>query len=192
MIEGAAQADDRPTRALDDEVDREELRRRYYGLLQELRVLLPGVQILVAFLLTAPFASAFHEVDGLGQDLYGVSLVTGALAVIVFVAPTVFHRVGPRRSRVARLEWGVRLLRVGLVLFGISLLSAVALIWRFVFGGAAALPATFVLAVAMAGVWVLLPRDARHLSHRLHGSHGSHRSPSDARSDRPLAVRDGR
>ncbi len=58
-----SEVDDRPTGELDDEQDRDELRRRYYGLLQELRVLLPGVQILVAFLLTAPFASGFAQLD---------------------------------------------------------------------------------------------------------------------------------
>src|SRR3954449_11271769 len=94
-------SDDRSLDELDDERDRDELRRRYYGLLQELRVLLPGVQILVAFLLTAPFAAAFKNLDEVGQYLYGISLGAGMLAVIFFVAPTVFHRVGPRRSRVA-------------------------------------------------------------------------------------------
>jgi Family of unknown function (DUF6328) len=50
---------DEDTEDLDDVADREELRQRYYGLLQELRVVLPGVQVLLAFLLTAPFAQRF-------------------------------------------------------------------------------------------------------------------------------------
>ena len=50
---------------LDDDRDRDELRSRYGMLLQELRVLLPGVQLLVAFLLTAPFAQGFERVDDL-------------------------------------------------------------------------------------------------------------------------------
>lgn len=153
-----AEVDDRPTGELDDEQDRDELRRRYYGLLQELRVLLPGVQILVAFLLTAPFASGFSQLDELGRDLYGVALASGVMAVIVLVAPTVFHRVGPRQSRVDRLEWGVRLVRVGLVLFAVSLLSGVVLIWRFVFGGTPAVPVAALGAAAMLVIWVVLPR----------------------------------
>ena len=54
-----APAPDPSANDLDDELDRDELRQRYYGLLQEVRVLLPGVQILVAFLLTIPFDCAF-------------------------------------------------------------------------------------------------------------------------------------
>jgi hypothetical protein len=154
--------DDRPTEELDDEKDRDELRRRYYGLLQELRVLLPGVQILVAFLLTAPFASGFAQLDELGRDLYGIALASGVLAVIVLVAPTVFHRVGPRQSRVARLQWGVRLVRVGLVFFAVSLLSGVVLIWRYVFGDTPAIPVAVLGVATMATIWVLLPRGLQH------------------------------
>lgn len=160
--------EDRPLGELDDLVDREELQRRYYGLLQELRVLLPGVQILVAFLLTVPFADAFDELDQMGQYLYGVSLLSGVLAVIVFVAPTVFHRMGPRQSRVARMRWAVRMLRAGLVLFAVSLLSAVGLIWRFVFGTAPMVPIAIVVLVAMLGIWIALPRESL-------GAHGSSR-----------------
>ena len=47
--------------------DREELRTRYQMLLQELRVVLPGVQVLMAFLQTAPFAQRFGDLDDLGR-----------------------------------------------------------------------------------------------------------------------------
>src|SRR6476469_6771134 len=77
-------AADRPAAQLDDEADRDELRERYYGLLQELRVLLPGVQILVAFLLTAPFANRFSKLDPMGRRLYGVALMTGLVAIVAF------------------------------------------------------------------------------------------------------------
>ncbi len=60
---------DAPVAELDDEADRDELRRRYYGLMQELRVLLPGVQILVAFLLTVPFATRFGNVGRVREGL---------------------------------------------------------------------------------------------------------------------------
>jgi hypothetical protein len=90
---------------LDDERDRDELRRRYYGLLQELRVVLPGVQVLLAFLLTVPFARRFSELDDPGRGLFAVALVGAASSVVCFVAPTVLHRVGHRQARRERLEW---------------------------------------------------------------------------------------
>jgi hypothetical protein len=150
-------ADDRSPSELDDEADRDELRRRYYGLLQELRVLLPGVQILVAFLLTVPFAKGFPEVDAEGRDLYGIALVSGVLSVVAFVTPTVFHRVAPRRSRVERLVWGIRLSRVGLLSLGISLISGLALVARFVFGGLTAVLISAGGVVVLVGIWVILP-----------------------------------
>src|SRR3954467_5828143 len=96
---------DRPLSDLDDDADRVELRQRYYGLLQELRVVLPGVQVLMAFLLTAPFASGFDQLDGRGRDAYLVALVTSLVSIVCLLAPTMFHRVGERRARAARLIW---------------------------------------------------------------------------------------
>ncbi len=151
---------------LDDELDRDELRERYYGLLQELRVLLPGVQILVAFLLVAPFSNRFPELDATGRDLYGVALASGVLAVIAFSAPTVFHRVGPRRSRSERLQWGIRLTRLGLVFLAVSLTSAIVVVFRLVFGEATAVIAGLAIAAALVGMWLVLPLEARSSRHR--------------------------
>ncbi len=153
-----AVGDDRSVGDLDDELDRDELRRRYYGLLQELRVLLPGVQILVAFLLTVPFDSAFRRLDALGRDLYGVSLGCSFVAVITFIAPTAFHRMGRRRSRVERLEWSIRMSRMGLAFLGASLTAALAVVTRDVFGDTTATVAVIGCVTLILGAWVLLPR----------------------------------
>jgi hypothetical protein len=150
-------AKDRPASELDDERDRDELRERYYGLLQELRVVLPGTQVLVAFLLTVPFANRFAELDDVGTTLYGVALGAGTLAVLTLVAPTVFHRVAARRSRRDRLIWGIRLTRVGLVLLAISLSAALGVVARLVFGPTACLVAIVVTIVATGALWVVLP-----------------------------------
>jgi hypothetical protein len=148
---------ERPASALDDQFDREELRARYYGLLQELRVMLPGVQILVAFLLTVPFANRFARTDATERTLFGVALIAAVLSVVAFVGPIAFHRIGPRRSRSARLIWAIRLARLGLLLLAVSLLAAVALVTRFVFGGATATACTVVVAVSIVATWVALP-----------------------------------
>jgi hypothetical protein len=149
--------DDRAAGELDDERDRVELRSRYYGLLQELRVLLPGTQVIVAFLLTVPFNNRFTEVDDLGRDLYGIALGGGALAIIMFVAPTVFHRVAPRRSRSQRLVWGIRLTRVGLVFLATSLTASIALVTRIVYGSGTALVIAIAVSAALTAVWLVLP-----------------------------------
>ena len=162
--EERAAADDRPLGSLDDQADRDELRRRYYGLLQELRVLLPGVQILVAFLLTVPFAERFPEVDRFGTALYGIALSSSALSVVAFVTPTAFHRVGPRQSRVERLRWGIRVTRAGLVTLSVALSSAFLLVTRWVFATPVASAMTAGLVVVMLCMWLLLPISCRERS----------------------------
>jgi len=153
--------DDRSSGDLDDHADREELRRRYYGLMQELRILLPGAQVLVAFLLTAPFANRFGELDRLGTTLYLVALLSGVSAVVFFVTPTAVHRFGRRQARHRRLADAVVVTRAGIVLLGLSLLSAESVIVRMVAGGAAAVGLTGATAVLLAVLWVLVPLRTR-------------------------------
>jgi hypothetical protein len=146
---------------LDDEADREELRGRYYGLMQELRVILPGSQVLVAFLLTAPFAQRFSELDGTGRDLYGVALLASILSVVAFMTPAALHRVGDRTDRSDRLRLSILLTRVGLALLGVGLASSFFVVTRFVFSDSTAVLLTGVTVVAMLGLWLALPLASR-------------------------------
>jgi hypothetical protein len=149
--------DDRSLRDLDDVRDREELRTRYYGLLQELRVIIPGVQVLLAFLLTAPFAERFGDLDDRGRTLYAIALLTALAAVIALLTPTVMHRLGDRRARRARLQWSIRLMVAGLAALSVSLLSATWCVARLVWGpetGEAAVVGGGLLILAL---WVALP-----------------------------------
>lgn len=148
---------ERSASELDDRRDRRELRDRYYGLLQELRVVLPGVQVLVAFLLTVPFSQRFEELDGTGRVAYLVALVASLLATVCFVVPTAYHRAGGRTERSARLTWALRATRAGLVAMAISLTSATYGVTRFVFGSATAWWVTAGLVVAITSCWVVLP-----------------------------------
>lgn len=154
--------DDRPPSELDDQEDRQELRRRYYGLLQELRVLLPGVQVLVAFLLTAPFAERFEDLDGLETDVYAVALVSGVLSVICFVAPTAFHRVGWRQSRSRRLQWSIRMLRIGLVFMAIAFEAALFVVLGVLFDRAVSVAVTASVGIVGLLAWVVLPITGLH------------------------------
>lgn len=162
MSEGdtADRLGDVPAHALDERIDshREELRQRYYGLLQELRVLLPGVQVLVAFLLTAPFAARFGDLDHVERFAFGLSLWFGLVAVISFVTPTVFHRIGGRTLRAERLMWGIRSTRAGLLFLGLSLLSASLVVTRFVFDEVIGWIFVGSIAVTMLAAWVVIPR----------------------------------
>ena len=148
---------DEDTRYLDDNVDRQELRERYYGLLQELRVVLPGVQVLLAFLLTAPFAQRFNELDAWGRRAYEVALTGSMLSVVFLLGPTFLHRFGERTARRDRLLWSIRLMVVGLALLGVALLAALWGVARFVFGDGSALQLVIPVVVAMVAVWIVVP-----------------------------------
>ena len=152
---------------LNDTADREELRKRYYGLLQELRVILPGVQVLLAFMLTAPFAQRFDELDATGRNTFGAAMVAALLSVIFLLTPTVFHRVSERTARAARLEWGIRATVVGLGLLGISLLLSLWCVTRLIFGTETAWKATIPVTVALLTLWVLLPLAYRRANRRV-------------------------
>jgi hypothetical protein len=146
-----------PAHELDDQEHRDELRSRYMGLLQELRVVLPGVQVLVAFLLTAPFSSRFAQLDDIGIMLYLIALLAGVGAAIVFIAPTVYHRTAGRTARSARLVWAIRTTRVGFALLAVSMLSAVLCVTRFVTDGLAGVVVTGLATAVLVGSWVVLP-----------------------------------
>lgn len=150
--------DDRGLDELDDEQDREELRSRYYGLLQELRVVLPGVQVLLAFLLTVPFTQRYEDLDGLGRILYAVSLVGAALSAVCLLTPTVLHRVGERRARRERLRWGIRMTVAGTAALAVAITSAVWCVTRLVYSSIAAELITGSIALAIVVLWLVLPR----------------------------------
>ena len=159
MEEGSSTSagSDKNTDQLDDIVDREELRRRYYGLMQELRVILPGVQVLLAFLLTVPFAQRFGELDDVGRTAFGVAMVTALLSAICLLTPVVSHRVGERTARQARLKWGIRMTVAGLGLLGISLVTALWCVARFIYGPSTAWAVATPVLVTIIALWILLP-----------------------------------
>ena len=103
-------------------------------LLQELRVALPGVQILFAFLLTVPFAQGFQKVTSFQRDLFYATLLATAASTICFIAPTATHRLrfhqGDRRYII---ESSNRLLIAGLVFLAMAICGAVSLITDYLF-----------------------------------------------------------
>jgi hypothetical protein len=161
--DSADTSDDRELYQLDDQLDREELRRRYAILLQELRVVLPGVQVLVGFLLTVPFANRFPELDASGRAAYGIALVASLLSVVCLITPTVYHRVADRRERTARLRWGIRLTVAGLALLAVALGAGLWCVSRLVFGDEWAWWLTVPVAVSIVVLWLVLPKaSGRH------------------------------
>jgi hypothetical protein len=143
---------------LHDVEDREELRNRYDLLLQEVRVSLPGVQILLAFLLTVPFSQRFGELDSWGRGAYAVALGSSMVSVVSLLTPTLLHRLGVRTARADRLRWSIRMQVLGLLSLALALLAAMWGVARFVFSDALAWCLTILTAILIVLCWGVLPR----------------------------------
>ena len=140
------------------ESEEERADRNLSDLLQELRVALPGVQVLFAFLLTVPFSQRFNELSGFEEKLYFGVLICTALATVLLTAPTVGHRILFRRQQKEYLVTVANnLALVGLFLLAIAISAAIALISSFLFGTATAIVSTGLLTLAFAGFWYLGP-----------------------------------
>jgi len=140
------------------ESEEERADRNLSDLLQELRVALPGVQVLFAFLLTVPFTQRFNDLSDFEQKLYFGVLIAVALATVLLVAPTVGHRILFRRQQKEFIVTiANRLALIGMLLLAVSMCGAIALISHFLFGPTTAVISTIVMATAFVGFWFLGP-----------------------------------
>jgi hypothetical protein len=132
--------------------------RELIELLNELRVILPGVQFLFAFLLTVPFSQRFSQLDGLETGVFFVTLLCTAIATALLMAPSAQHRVLWREGvRERRLKLGNTLTIVGLVFLVPAMVGAVFVVSDFIFGLGAAAVVTLLLALFFALFWFALP-----------------------------------
>ena len=136
----------------------ERLDRELIELLNEIRVLLPGVQVLFAFLLTAPFASGFEKVTEFQRDLYAICLMAALAATACLVAPTTYHRIQWRqRDKEVLLQSGNRLVLVGSVFLAVSLTSSILLVGDYLFDRSVAIVAAIATGAGFAVLWFGLP-----------------------------------
>ena len=132
--------------------------RELIELLNELRVILPGVQFLFAFLLTVPFSQRFSELDGLETGVFFVTLLCTAIATALLMAPSAQHRILWREGvREQRLELGNTLTIAGLAFLVPAMVGAVFVVSDFIFGLWAAVVVTLLLVLFFALLWFALP-----------------------------------
>jgi hypothetical protein len=140
------------------ETEEERADRNLSDLLQELRVALPGVQVLFAFLLTVPFTQRFEDLSDFEEKLYFGVLICVALATVLLVAPTAGHRILFRRQQKEYLVTVANNLSLaGMLLLAVAMSGAIALISSFLFGSTTAIVSTAVMAIAFAGFWYAGP-----------------------------------
>jgi hypothetical protein len=147
----------------DDESSGERLDRHWNELLQELRLVQTGTQILFAFLLGIAFQNQFHAADGFTHLVYACTLIAAALAVALFLAPVAVHRVLYRQRLRDRLVTTTdRLARGGMGLLVVSMCGGVLIALDVVLPRSAAVAIVAGVLVWFVALWIALPAYIRH------------------------------
>jgi hypothetical protein len=147
-----------------DETPQERADRNLTELLGELRVALPGVQVLFAFLLIVPFNDRFSDATAFQRDLYLGTLICTAFASALLIAPSMNHRLEFQHGDKEHLVTvSNRLTIAGLTLVAFAMTGVVALLTDFVFGTATMVVSTASLALAFALLWWVLPLRRRRM-----------------------------
>ena len=141
--------------------------RNLTELLNELRVALPGVQVLFAFLLVVPFNQRFLATNPFQRGTYFVTLILTASASVFLIAPSVHHRLLFRLQEKEQVVLVAnRLSLIGLTLLALAITGVVLFVTDFLFGNFAAIIVTVGTAGLFAIVWYLIP--LRHGAGRRH------------------------
>jgi Family of unknown function (DUF6328) len=140
------------------ESEQERADRNLSELLGELRVALPGVQVLFAFLLVVPFNPGFPDVTPFQQKLYLVTLLLAAAASAFLIAPSVHHRILFRQQEKEYLVVTAnRLVVIGLGCLALAMTAAVVLVTDVVFSSTTTVMVGILVGLAFAALWYLLP-----------------------------------
>src|SRR3954451_8702553 len=147
------------SRAEHDEESRpERVNRELIELLNELRVALPGVQVLFAFLLTVPFSNGYNRITGFQKDLYFAILVATAISTACFIVPTAYHRLNFRRQEKEQILLRSNKFAIaGLMSLALSMIGVIVLITDVIYSDAAAAWTGVLAAGLFFGLWLVLP-----------------------------------
>ncbi|MCX5355912.1 DUF6328 family protein [Streptomyces mirabilis] len=140
------------------ETPEERADRNLVELLQELRVVQTGVQIVFAFLLGVAFTSRFPQLSDFQRGTYVVTLLLTVVSAAVLATPVALHRGLFHRGVKPRIvALSTRFAQIGLVFLALALNGAVLLLLDVVLGLSAAIATTVVTTAMFAALWLLLP-----------------------------------
>jgi hypothetical protein len=141
-----------------EENTQEKGHRQLIELLQELRVALPGVQVLFAFLLTVPFTQGWSRVTEFQKNLYFASLLCSAAATAFLIAPSAIHRLDFERGDKPRIvQVSNTLTVIGLGFLALAIVGVVCLISDVLFDGWTVVMYTAATAIVFIGLWYTIP-----------------------------------
>jgi Family of unknown function (DUF6328) len=146
----------------ESERSKEDLDRELIELLNELRIALPGVQVLFAFLLAVPFANGWTRVTDLQRDVFFVAFLATATASILLIAPSAYHRLRWREGdKEQMLRTSNRLAIAGTIFLAIGMTAVVFLISDILFQGWWAALSAALVGGGFAWFWYGLPLSRR-------------------------------
>ena len=132
--------------------------RELIELLNELRVALPGVQVMFAFLLAVPFSQGWTKVTDAQKASFLVALLATAVATAFLIAPSSLHRIQWRQKDKEQLLIISNALTItGLALLAISMCAVVFTITDYVIGGQFAIWSTVLMGLTFAILWYVIP-----------------------------------
>jgi hypothetical protein len=141
-----------------DETEKQRVDRNLRQLMEGLRVAMPGVQVLFAFLLTVPFQARFDELTAFQERVYFVTLLAAAVASAFFIAPTAYHRLLFRQGEKERLVFfATKLVIVGLVALCVAMVGAILLITDLLFAPVTVVLVVVPVALLFCGLWFAWP-----------------------------------
>jgi uncharacterized protein involved in cysteine biosynthesis len=141
-----------------EETELERVDRNLQEMLGELRVALPGVQVLFAFLLVVPFNQRFAQVTSFQRTIYLITLLFTTASTLCLIAPTVHHRIEFRQqNKETIVRTGNRIVIAGLLLLAIAMTGAVLFVTDVIYGRTTTIFATAGTAIAFALVWYAIP-----------------------------------
>jgi hypothetical protein len=141
-----------------EESQDERINRELIELLNELRVALPGVQVLFAFLLAVPFTQRFADTTELQRDSFMVALLSTLAGSVFLIAPSAYHRIRFRdRDKEALLRIANVFAIVGMAFLALGMTAVVFLVTDIIFKGAVTAIVTASTAALFASVWFVLP-----------------------------------
>ena len=140
------------------ESESERLDRNLQEMLGELRVALPGVQVLFAFLLVVPFNQRFAQVTQFQKTVFFATLLCTAASTVCLIAPTAHHRLEFRRQDKQRIvRTGNRIVILGLLLLAIAMTGAVLFVTDFLYSSTTTIAAAGGVGLAFAVLWYAIP-----------------------------------
>ena len=141
-----------------EEDEKQRIDREWMELIQEIRMILPGVQVLLAFLLVAPFSDRFSELGETIRVLFVVAITLTAAATALLMAPGTYHRLHFRDKRKEEMLFlSHRLMIAGSMLVALAVVCAVFIVSDVLLNLAAAITITATMALFYVFFWFLLP-----------------------------------